>query len=73
MLIASQRYDKNVLCKQRKLDWNETSSKILGITFTHNLGEMVERNYKDKLKALKRQMNTWLARDLTLLGRNTVL
>ena len=34
---------------------------------------MVERNYKDKLKMIKITMNQWLGRDLTPLGRNTVL
>ena len=73
MWIGSKRHEKEILCRNWKLDWSQTTFKILGITFTHNLAEMVERNYKDKLKSIKIEMNKWLTRDLTPLGRNTVL
>ena len=51
MWIGSEKHSKKILCKKWQLDWSKTSFTMLGITFTHNLAEMVERNYKDKLKS----------------------
>ncbi len=71
--IGSKRNSTDILCKTWNLNWTKKSFTILGIEFTHNLAEMVERNYKDKLKNIKILMNIWLARDLTAIGRITVL
>jgi len=71
--IGSMKNSKQILCSDFKLDWNPTNFKILGIEFSLNLQEMVEKNYKDKLKEIKKLMANWSTRYLTALGRNVVL
>ena len=71
--IGSKQFSSTQFCKDYNLDWTQRPFKLLGILFQHNKAEMVERNYKDKLKKVDKLMNLWSLRDLTPLGRITVL
>ena len=47
--------------------------RYLGIDFCHDLHEMVQYNYIEKIEQIKAQMSLWLKRSLTVLGRITVV
>ena len=49
-----------------KLDWGGRYIKILRIECSINLAEMVEKNYKKVMKH-------WSTRNLTVIGRHTLL
>jgi exonuclease III len=44
-------------------------TKALGIFFTYNLKEMVEKNFDQKIKELKKILAIWSQRDLSIIGR----
>jgi len=71
--IGSKKNSSERICKKWDLDWEAEKITILGIEFTLNLKEMVEKNYKDKLKEIKKEMAHWSYRNLTELGRNVIL
>lgn len=52
-----------------KLDWNNTTSDLLGIKFSINLDDMSELNYTPKLLEINKIMNQWKHRKLTPIGR----
>ena len=70
--IGSKKYSSK-FCNSLDMDWTQRPFILLGILFQHNLAEMVERNYKDKLKKLDNLMTMWTRRNLTPIGRITVL
>jgi hypothetical protein len=47
--------------------------KILGIYFTYNEKDMIKLNYEDKLTSLKCSLGLWKQRDLSVMGKITVV
>ncbi|KAJ8043286.1 hypothetical protein HOLleu_10310 [Holothuria leucospilota] len=47
--------------------------EFLGILFTHDGNDLFRLNYLKKLSRLKNQLKIWNIRDLTPLGRNTIV
>ena len=71
--IGSKKYSNDVLCHDRNLSWGTTKFKLLGVNFDVNLENMVDCNYRDKLSQIKNLINTWSKRNLTLIGRISVV
>ena len=53
--------------------WNPNQFKILGVWFTQNLEDGVNKNYDEKFLEIKALFNIWLKRNITPLGRVAVL
>ena len=45
----------------------------LGIFFSYDTDYVVQKNFSDKLKAFKRILDLWSQRDLSLIGKVTIL
>jgi hypothetical protein len=45
----------------------------LGIFFSYNTDYVMQKNFTDKIKELKRILDMWLQRDLSLIGKITIL
>jgi hypothetical protein len=50
-----------------------TTLKILGIYFSYDDNVMMSLNYDDKIKTLSNVLNMWKQRDLTVLGKITII
>ena len=57
------------------IDLNYTLGPLdfLGISFTHNGDDLFRLNYVTKLSRLKNILNLWSTRNLTPIGRNTIV
>ena len=49
------------------------SVKALGITFTYNEVDLLQRNVCDKLKDIRKQTRLWSCRGLSLYGKVTII
>ena len=54
------------------LKWRKTV-KALGVHFSYNNGESVQKNFYDKLTGMKSQIRLWSWRGLSLLGKVTII
>lgn len=72
--IGSKKISKEVFHHSRwKLDWNNPTFDLLGVKFSVNLNEMVELNYPSKFLEVTRLIKQWKLRNLTTVGRLTVI
>lgn len=71
--IGSKKDSTDKLCKEYKLSWDNSCFKVLGIKFPKKLDEIVEINYRDKIEEIKKLLLNWSKRNLTPLGRITVI
>lgn len=72
--IGSKKISKEVFHHSRwKLDWNNPTFDLLGVKFYVNLNEMVELNYPSKFLEVTRLIKQWKLRNLTTVGRLTVI
>ena len=72
--IGKNKNKRGSLCAQENLEWvYEGYFRYLGIDFAHDLDEMIQHNYNEKIMQIKSQMTLWLKRSLTVLGRITVV
>ena len=55
------------------LHWNPRVFKILGIVFSTNIDDIVNLNYNKKLDDIQRLLTHWSKRQLTPLGKITVI
>ena len=55
------------------IKWPKTPIKILGIYFSHNSKAADNFNFITKLDKLTKQLRWWKSRDLTILGRVTIV
>ena len=59
--------------RDRNFIWDPGTFKILGITFSVNTNEIVNLNYRDKLDEVKRDIAKWNKRNLTPIGKITLI
>ena len=71
--IGSLRYSTRSIKTRWKLVWGCTQFKLLGLNFDVDLPKMIELNYNDKLVKLDNIIAHWNRRELTPLGRITVV
>ena len=67
---------KNSLDKfdiKQKLAWGTSEFNLLGLTFSVNLKKMVSLNYSSALNKVRTTLNRWKKRNLTPLGKITVI
>ena len=65
-------YNKTeVLCPDLKLDW-DTDFRLLGVDFDGNL-EKMDRNIDTKIDEIRKLLNCWVHRSLTLYGKMVVV
>ena len=55
------------------MDWNITQFQLLGIQFSVNLNEVPDLNYNKAMSDLYKIVNQWGKRDLTPLGKITII
>jgi hypothetical protein len=55
------------------LNWGSTQFKLLGLYFDVNLDAMISLNFDEKLENIKNCIQYWKKRELTPLGRITVI
>ena len=60
------------LCEEYKLNWKQGPVKILGVTFTTNVYDILGFNSIDVLNKVKSILTNWSKRKLTLFGRVTI-
>ena len=60
------------VCKPRDVQWTK-KLRVLGIYFTYNDNEFYGLNCNDKLKSLERIINMWGQRDLSVIGKITIM
>ena len=71
--IGSKIFSGETFNHRLKLDWSHTDFTILGIKFSCNLDTIVNLNNNVKLAEIEKEMKQWSKRNLTHIGRLTVL
>ena len=69
---------RNVGCgirylRDRNFIWDPGSFKVLGITFSVDPNNIVRLNFKDKINEVKRDIARWSKRNITPIGKITVI
>ena len=60
------------LKSEKPMNWTH-SIKVLGITVEAQREEMLTKNYQTLIEKMKKVLNPWLARTLSLLGKVTIV
>lgn len=60
-------------CTDKDFTWTSEGVKTLGILFLNNEAKMVELNLETRMKEMKTVLQKWKRRNLTLLGKVTVI
>ena len=68
-----KKYSQDSIKTKWKLKWEVNRFKLLGIQFDTDLSKMIEINYKDKLDKIKIKIKNWQRRQLTPIGKITVI
>ena len=55
------------------IKWSQDPFSFLGITFTVDLSEIMELNYRQKINDIRKLVNSWSKRNLSTFGRITVV
>ena len=72
--IGRKKFSKEVYHHKRwKLGWGDSEFTLLGIKFSTNLKDISEINFGSKIIAMKKLMNIWSSRNLTVIGRIIIL
>lgn len=71
--LGLKKYSQDTINTRYKLVWGKTKFKLLGIEFSVNLEEMMDLNFQPKLDTLRTQLGLWKRRNLTLIGKITVI
>jgi hypothetical protein len=71
--IGSKKYSTHSIKTKYKLIWGSTNFKVLGIIFDVNLEKMIDYNYSSKLTMLQNIINFWKRRNISPLGKITVV
>ena len=71
--IGDRIGSRDVLCPQYNLNWSNSPFTTLGITFTPDLSNLDELNFIPKIDKIERDITQWSMRNLTSLGKITVV
>ena len=71
--IGSKKHSKEKLRSTAQLQWIDTEFSILGITFSTDLHNIPCINYDKALAKAKKVINSWKYRNLTPIGKITVI
>ena len=64
---------KYILCRNYNLEWGKTTFQLLGIQFSINLKDITNNNMVPKIIKIKNILKQWKKRNLTPIGKITVL
>ena len=70
MWIGSARHSKS---KPFNIKWPDELIKTLGVYFTYDIKLLHEKNFIEKLDSIKKLINIWSSRGLSLYGKVTVI
>ena len=72
--IGSKKGSKEKILPHRNLNWNTSGKfKLLGIKFDLNSDNKTLSNFEEKIEKIESLLNSWIYRDLTLIGKITVV
>lgn len=71
--IGSEKYSETRLCPNRNLSWGKNSFDLLGVHFDVDLDKILDLNYEEKIQNIKNIIKQWSKRNLTVIGRITVV
>ena len=71
--IGSKKGSKEKFGDKYNLHWESNEFTILGVKFPHNLNEIVDLNYSEKIKEMRKLFLNWSKRILTPLGKTIVI
>ena len=71
--LGSLKTSNEILFPERQLKWSNSSFVYLGMHISHNTKDMVEFNFNAKLAEIKSTLQLWKGRNLTLLGKITLI
>ena len=69
--IGRNRFRKEKICSDLKLQWSD-SFTLLGVDFDSDLAKM-DTNFKAKIEEIEKVYSSWLYRNVTPLGKITVI
>ena len=67
------RPPENIVQYKIKIEWNPDKFIVLGVEFTTDLREITKINLKKKFKSIQRELYQWTKRNLTPIGKITVI
>ena len=70
--LGTMKGSKEILCPELNLSWIDTFM-LLGISFHTDLETMTELNYKAKVTAIEKILQSYGKRRLSLIGKITVI
>ena len=71
--IGALEGPKSELCKEVDLEWGVTEFNSLGVNFSINVEDIWSLNTDKKMLEIQRLLTKWKKRDLTIIGRITVI
>jgi hypothetical protein len=71
--LGSKSGSEETLCEEFEIKWENKEFKLLGITFTKNLDDIVSCNYYSKIESIKKLLASWMKRDLTPIDEITII
>ena len=71
--VGKTKTSKKILCNNIKLSWGATEFKLLGITFTIKLDEIVNKNYNPIMGKILNTIKVWKRRSLTPLDKIVII
>jgi len=71
--IGKNRGKEEKICKNIALNWTKGEFTVLGIVFNTHLHNLTEINLKEKIQTIKNLLEQWKRRNLTLMGKITVI
>ena len=70
--IGEKKYSTEKICQEMSFQWT-TSFKLLGIQYDVDLGKIISLNYDKKLVKIKGIIEQWKRRNLTPIGKITLI
>ena len=72
--IGSMKNSRHTILPNKNLNWNTSGKfKLLGIKFDLNAEDKTLINFDEKIEKIKLLLNKWIYRDLTIMGKITVI
>ena len=71
--IGSLKQEEVVFEVAYNIQWSQEPFQVLGITFTPDLSNINELNYRVKLNSIRKTISSWSKRNLSTIGRITVV
>ena len=73
MKLGPLREDINIKPIGRGLSWSNGPIRLLGVLLTHDEADLFDLNFSPQLDKIKTLLNIWSRRDLTPIGKITII